>query len=173
MVKRFEPTAKNRAAIEKAMARLDAQRVRKDKAAQARARDKAKRRKRERDVATRLDVSTVRNLPTALKQRHAIAGWRVLLARMEPGTWYTFAETRVLIAEYPTGSAKAWLMQKLPARGLIERAGNPDYDPRMLRPGQSGARYLYGLSIAGAQEGRQARLDLGAVSETGKSETAL
>ena len=161
MVKIFErtPTAAKR--IEKAMARLDAARVRKQKAAHAAAMRKREARNRERQAAAREPVRTVGRGRPELQKINALAGWKVLAARMEPGTWYTVGQIRALVPEYAQGSVKAWVWQLLPKQGLIERAGNPDYDPRTLRPGQNGVRYLYALTAAGASEAAGWRCELG------------
>lgn len=173
MVKIFErtPTAAKR--IEKAMARLDAARVRKQKAAHAAAMAKKAKRQQERREAAREPVRTVARGRPELQKINALAGWKVLAARMEPGTWYTAGQIRALVPEYARGSVKAWVWQLLSKAGLVERAGNPDYDPRTLRPGQNGVRYLYALTATGASEAAGWRCELGMGEDTRKRETGL
>ncbi len=161
MVKIFErtPTAAKR--IEKAMARLDAARARKRKAAHAAAMARRAKRQQELREAAREPVHTVVRGRPELQKINALAGWKVLAARMAPGTWYTAGQIRALVPEYARGSVKAWVGQLLPKAGLVERAGNPDYDPRTLRPGQNGVRYLYALTATGAREAAEWRCELG------------
>lgn len=173
MVKIFERTPMAAKRIEKAMARLDAARVRRQKAVHAAAMRKRTTRRKERQVAAREPAHMVGQGRPALQKILPLAGWKVLAARMEPGTWYTAGDVRAMMAEYAKGSIKAWLRQLLPKQGLLERAGNPDYDPKTLRPGQTGVRYLYALTAAGASAAAEWRCELGMVSDSGKSETGL
>jgi hypothetical protein len=166
MVKMFERTPAAAKRIEKAMARLDAARVRKQKAAAAAAVKKRMARKRERSEAARVDYRPIVSGAPTLQRINALAGWKVMCARLEPGTWYTAGQIRALMPDYAKGSVKAWLWQLLPKAGLVERAGNPDYDPRKLRPGQTGERYLYALTATGASEAAGWRCELGMGSDT-------
>lgn len=149
----------DRRLIDKAMARLDAKRVRARKAKMSAARDNAKRRDRERRMAKAEALRPSRGRKVA---KLGPPGWQVLVARMDDGTWYTFAELRALTPEYAIGSIKAWVHQRLPREGLIEKAGNPDCDPAA----KQGSRFLYGLSPAGREQAASARSDIGLVSGT-------
>lgn len=173
MVKIFErtPTAAKR--IEKAMVRLDAARVRKQKAAHAAAMALREKRKRERREAARTPVRTIRQAVPVLQRIQPLAGWKVLCARMEPGTWYTAGQLKAMMPEYAKGSLRAWIGQRLPEEGLVMRAGNPDYDPAKLQPGQTGERYLYALTEMAAELAAGWRCELGMGEDTGKRETGL
>lgn len=141
MVKRFAEIQPD-PAIDRVLARLDARRVAKRKArnAQSSARSKARFAERRALDAAQLREGVIRRL--TCEPILALAGWRVLVARMEPDTWYTLAEIKAIMPEYQYGSLKAWLWQVLRSLGMLQRAPNPDFDP-----GRAGkyARYLYCL----------------------------
>ena len=167
MVKRFQATKVDRALIEKALARLDAKRVRERKAVTAKAAALNRRRRKERREiqAAKVDYG-MKGLPNELRQKLAIAGWKVLCARMEPGAWYLFRELLALMPEYPEGSLKAWAMQKLPRMGLLERAGNPDFKPYPAHAAQGTGRYLYRLHATAEKAAQEWRCELGEGEDT-------
>ena len=70
-------------------------------------------------------------------------GWQVLLDRMAPGEWYGQPDLVALVPEFARGSVKAWIAQKLPAAGLIERAPNADFDAAAPDRRQLQPRMLY------------------------------
>lgn len=153
----------DRRMIEQAMARLDARRVAARKAKMSAARENAKRRDREKRMARAAELRVSRS---RRERKLALPGWLVLVARMEDGAWYAIEDLRKLMPEYAHGSVKAWTWQKLPDMGLLERAGNPDFDPAA----KQGARYLYGLSPAGREQAASARHELGLMSDTAERE---
>lgn len=143
-------------ALERAVARLDERR--KKEAMEKRARRVALRvrriRERKRPVGDR-----PKGRPVHLNKILPLAGWKVLIARMEPGTWYGMAELRALGPEYRRGSFKAWTKLKMLAGGYVERAGNPDFDHSKPGGSQLESRYLHKLSekgLAAAQDWRKA-----------------
>lgn len=135
-----------KAAIDRALARMDAKRTARRRAAGDAARQVGKRRDREKRIAKAALLRPKRKRVRRLE----LAGWRILCARMADDTWYEFGQLRALMPEYARGSAKAWVMQGLQKRGLIERAGNPDFDPGAARGSKTPVRYLYKLTATGA-----------------------
>lgn len=105
----------------------------------------------------------VRTLPNAERLKQPLAGWKMLLVRMAPETWYLFSELREIMPEYARGSVKAWAMQKLLVDGLIERAGNPDHDPADYQSAMRDGRYLYALSASGVEKREEFRAQIGAL----------
>jgi hypothetical protein len=90
-----------------------------------------------------------------------LLGWQVLVARMAPGAWYARPDLRDLIPEYAEGSVRAWVHQKLLAGGLVERAGNPEFDHGKPGRRQATPQWLYRLTEAGIALGEAWREALG------------
>lgn len=173
MGKIFDTTPSARKAIENAMARLDATKARKRKAATARRLELKRRRERERAEARRETATgSCRHLPNELRKRYAVAGWQVLLARMDPGVWYDWPQIRALMPEFKRGSVKAWVWQKAVRAGAIERAGNPDYKPDRRNPAATGLRYLYKISPNATGVAAEWRSALGMTSDTSEHENS-
>lgn len=74
-------------------------------------------------------------------------GWRVLVQRMAPGAWYGRPDLIRLMPEYAEGSVRAWLHQKLLAKGLVERTLNPDHDVSRPDRRQAEPRFLYRRTV--------------------------
>jgi hypothetical protein len=142
-------------AVERALARLDEQR--KKEAMKKRARRVA--------VKARPVGERPKGRPVHLNKILPLAGWKVLVARMEPGTWYGMLELRALAPEYRRGSFKAWIKLKLLAGGFVERAGNPDFDHSKPGGSQTESRYLHRLSGKGAAAAQDWRKALGMTSD--------
>ncbi len=64
----------------------------------------------------------------AQRQIGAEPGWMLLWRRMAPGAWYADEDLVALMPEYAYGSPRAWLHQKLKAKGMVERAAKPRED---------------------------------------------
>jgi hypothetical protein len=90
----------------------------------------------------------------------ALAGWKVLVARMVPGEWYALSDMAELIPEFAYPSAKAWAV-KLRRLGLIERARNPEFDESKAAGNQSASQWLARLTGKGEALGEQWRKALG------------
>lgn len=162
MGKIFEVTLASRKAIDKAMARLDAKKARQRKAATVKAMAVKQKRQREKAEARRPSfLPDARSQPNALRRRYELPGWKVLVARMEPGSWYDWPQIQQLMAEFGRGSVKAWLWQKAMGAGLIERAGNPDFKPSINNPAEQGSRYLYAIAPSATQARAEWRIALG------------
>ncbi len=54
-----------------------------------------------------------------------LAGWKMLVSRMEPGAWYGFGDLVALLPEYSRDSIHAYVYQRMPAEGVLERAHVP------------------------------------------------
>lgn len=94
----------------------------------------------------------------------ALAGWKVLLARMTPGTWYGRRDIMALMPEYKPRSA-AVTVYKLHKAGLLSKGLNADYagqlDPWDYMSGVVGEpRYLWQLSEEGERAGAAFREQL-------------
>jgi hypothetical protein len=90
----------------------------------------------------------------------ALAGWKVLVARMVPGEWYALSDMAELIPEFAYPSAKAWAV-KLRRLGLTERARNPEFDESKAAGNQSASQWLARLTGKGEALGEQWRKALG------------
>jgi len=147
---------------------LDQRRTAERKRKQAAARALADRRKAERKAArSRGRDYGVRGLVNTLRQIQPLPGWKVMCARLRPGVWYTAAQVKALMPEYAAGSVRAWLWQKAPRLGLIERAGNPEWTGERVWPARTESRFLYALTAAGEAEAAQWRIELGMGSDSG------
>lgn len=160
MGKIFEVTPASRKAIDKAMARLDARKARQRKAATMATQATIKRRAAERAAAVRA-ANAISLKGEWQRPRYALPGWQVMVARMEPGTWYTSTDIHALMSEFPRGSVKAWLWLKAIKAGAIERAGNPDWQLDPANPMQNVARYLYAIAAGATQARAEWRIALG------------
>lgn len=158
-----------RAAIDRVLARMDQKRAARRHNRQVASREVAKRRDHEKRMAKAALLRPKRKRVRRLE----LAGWKVLASRMAGDTWYDFGQLHKLIPEYARGSAKAWVGQGLQKRGLIERAGNPDFDPSAARGAVTMSRYVYRLSAAGQRQAAQWREACGMTSDTSKSEKGL
>lgn len=159
-----------KAAIDRALARMDAKRTARRRAANDAARQVGKRRDKEKRIAKAQLLRPKRKRVRRLE----LAGWKMLTARMVDDTWYDASQIHRLMPEYARGSVKAWLWGLLPKRGLVERAGHESFDPSAPRKGAvTVARYVYRLSAAGQKQAAQWRDACGMVSDAPKSEKAL
>lgn len=75
--------------------------------------------------------------------RGKLAGWKIMLCRMQPGEWYGLTDIRALMPDTPSGSIHAWVIQRLFPAGMLERAPNAEFDPSRPDRRQSACRYLY------------------------------
>lgn len=154
----------DKAAIQRAILQLDQATARKRKQGVARRKALVARRKQERKAAKAAALAGAKTglaLVNDLRTKYSIAGWKVLCVRMTPGAWYDFGQLRALMPEFERGSMKAWVRQKMPRQGVIERAGNPDFyeDPNnraLIVP-----RYLYRLTPEAVDLAAQWRIELG------------
>lgn len=171
--KKFEPTERQRILIEKALARMDAKRRAKQTAAAARSKATKERRQREKreakqETARGIVPNIFRKGPKEAERKLALGAGPVVLARMEPGAWYARRDLVRLMPEYALGTVKTQIWQML-QNGLIERAGNPDFELRPDdNPMRNDGRYVYGLTTAGQEAGQDARKRLGWCSDTRK-----
>ena len=156
----------DRRLIEKAMARLDAKKQRERRAKWAAARKLRYKRAKERKLAKQAELRATsilrrRGGQPELTRRLPIAGWKAMAARLEPDTWYSFSDMRVLNPEFSKDSLKAWIQQRLRAQNLVERAGNPDFDDSIPAGSQVACRYLYRLTAEGERLAAEWRRELG------------
>lgn len=91
----------------------------------------------------------------------ALGGWKVLLTRMVPGTWYGRRDIAALMPEYRTRSAMV-LPYKLHRDGLVSKGLNADYaghpTPWDYMEGCVGEpRYLWRLTEEGERAGVEFR----------------
>lgn len=161
MARKFTPTKADASAISAAIFRLDKLKA----AASDRKRKAATALRLKRDRERREHAATVRakrtvELPGALRMEWPIAGWKVIVARMEPDTWYLSAQIHDLMPEAPRGSVRAWLWDRAVKLGYVERAGNPDFDPNAPAVVMQ-ARYLYRVAQNRTQEAQEWREALG------------
>jgi hypothetical protein len=84
------------------------------------------------------------------KLKLALAGWKVLTARMVPGEWYAVTDMAELLPEYAYRSAKAWSV-KLRKLGITERTRNPDLDGSRAPGNQMEPVWLHRLTARGAE----------------------
>lgn len=174
VVKRYDQSPAMQRRIEQALARLDEQRAARRQARQAEARAEHARRRQERREAARAKPDRgYKSLPNELRPKYGLPGWQVLLARLEPGTWYTFGQIRRLMHDFGTDSVKAWFRQRCVGRGYVVKAGNPDFDPRKRYGAKTPDRYLYKIDGKAAILAQDWRKALGMVSDTGKEGTAV
>lgn len=174
MVRRFEPTTAQRRNIEKALARMDKRR--REKARKANARSAATNaRRREEKLEARTAFAAKRDASrgkAAVSRRLALAGWKVLLARMDPGAWYVQGQMEKLAPEYARGTVKGWVCGPLVRDGWLERAGNPEYTGEVPWPAKTVPRYLYRCTELAAGSAAEWREALGECSDTSRHEKA-
>lgn len=169
MVKRYDQSPAMLRRIEQALARLDEQRTARRYARWADARAENARRRKERQAAARVRPDRGhRSLPNELRPKYGLPGWQVLLARMEPGTWYTFGEIRRLMHDFSRDSVKAWFRQRCVGRGYVVKAGNLDFDPRKRYGSVTPDRYLYRIDGKAAVLAQEWRSRLDPVSDSGQ-----
>lgn len=94
----------------------------------------------------------------------ALAGWKVLAARMAPGEWYAVSDMAALLPEYSYRSAKAWAV-KLRGLGVTERTRNPDLDTSKPPSRQLEPVWLHRLTARGLELRQGWREALGLASE--------
>lgn len=85
-------------------------------------------------------------LPRRGVAKLGLPGWKVLLARMDPGRAYRMAEFRELMPEYSYSGIKTFVCDKLVPGGLIERLDNPDYERMVAENPAYSVRYLYRMA---------------------------
>ena len=122
------------------------------KAANTRKR-RASRRKRE------IQAQNAPALPRRGVAKLGLPGWKVLLARMEPGRVYRMADFRELMPEYSYSGIKTFVLSKLVPGGLIEQLDNPEYERMVAENPAYSVRYLYRMAEKApylAQEWRSA-----------------
>src|SRR5690606_31176781 len=100
----------------------------------------------------------------AHRRKGELAGWQMLICRMEPGEWYARRDVETLMPEYARGSIGGWLSQLMPRRGMIDRAANPEIvDPA---PQRGEPIYLYRMTATAAE------MRVGWLRELGGGESA-
>jgi len=159
MAKPFDMTAIQRKHIERALARLEQTKRNRAERANRKAietRNRRQKEQREAKAAKRKRPSMGTN---AERQKLALPGWQVLIARMDDDAWHTMGEMRALVPEYAKGTVKGWVQIKLPNNGWMERAGNPDFDDSDPAKAMATGLMLYRLTpkaLRMAQEWREA-----------------
>lgn len=155
MVKKFDMSAAQKRAVEKALARLE---MRKQRQAE-RVRNKhiatRSRRQKEQREAKAARIRPKRQSPAEI-QKLALPGWQVLIARMDPDGWHTFGQLRALTPEYSAGTIKGYALNRMPKDGWLEKAGNPDFkeDPHNCVATMASGMMLYRMTDK-AREKRQ------------------
>lgn len=124
------------------------------KAARTRQR-RASRRKRE------IQAQNAPVLPRRGVAKLGLPGWKVLLARMEPGRAYRMADFREMVPEYSYSGIKTFVLSKLVPGGLIEQIDNPEYERLKAAQPTYSVRYLYRMAGKASDLAQEWRLALG------------
>ena len=160
MVKKFDMSAAQKRAVEKALARLELRKQRQAERVKNKHIETRNRRQKEQREAKAARIRPKRPSPAEMRKL-ALPGWQVLIARMDPEGWHTFGQIAALAPEYAYGTIKGYVMNRMPRDGWLERAGNPDFkeDPHNAVATMASGMMLYRLtdkSREKAQEWRQA-----------------
>lgn len=131
--------------IDRAIARVDVGRRKRELEGLKRAAETRRRRDRQLKERAREKLrvemkTSSRGLQESIAQ---LPGWQMLVVRMQPDRWYTFGELAKLMPEYSYHSLKPWLFQKLVPQKMVERANNPDWKYEQTWKAVSGPRYVY------------------------------
>ena len=116
---------------------------------------RSSRRKRE------IQAQSAPALPRRGVAKLGLPGWKVLLARMDPGKIYRMADFRQMMPEYSYSAVKTFVLASLVPGGLVERLDNPDYARKVAENPTYSVRYIYRMAENASNLAQEWRLALG------------
>jgi len=124
---------------------------------------KAARTRKARQAKRRREIQA-QNAPISARlgvAKLGLPGWKVALARMEPGKVYRMADFRAMMPEYSYSGIKTFVFSKLVPAGLVEQIDNPDYERMKAIQPTYAVRYLYRMAENASDLAQEWRSALG------------